>query len=145
MQIVALHGLEIINSDGRIDDRELAELLEILMSEHTDNPIDELIGNVRKRNKSIAAASEILAEDGDDELKEFTMIQLAYLALVDGSISDEDRSLLCKVAESLGLDAFNVDSTLQTAAEMSNFPVDFLLEDEVEKVQKMLEEASQIS
>ena len=86
-----------------------------------------------------------LAEDGDDELKEFTMIQLAYLALVDGSISDEDRSLLCKVAESLGLDAFNVDSTLQTAAEMSNFPVDFLLEDEVEKVQKMLEEASQIS
>jgi tellurite resistance protein len=145
MQIVALHGLEIINSDGRIEDRELAELLEILMSEHTDNPIDELIGNVRKRNKSIAAASEILAEDGDDELKEFTMIQLAYLALVDGSISDEDRSLLCKVAESLGLDAFNVDSTLQTAAEMSNFPVDFLLEDEVEKVQKMLEEASQIS
>ncbi len=69
------------------------------------------------------------------------MIQLAYLALVDGSISDEDRSLLCKVAESLGLDAFDVDSTLQTAAEMSNFPVDFLVEDEVKKVQKMLEEA----
>lgn len=140
MQIVALHGLEIINSDGKIEDRELAELLEILMSEHTDNPIDELIGNVHKRNKAIAAASEILAEDGDDELKESTMIQLAYLALVDGSISDEDRSLLCKVAESLGLGAFDVDSTLQTAAEMSNFPVDFLLEDEVNEVQKMLEE-----
>ncbi len=141
MQIVALHGLEIINSDGKIEDRELAELLEILISEHTDNPIDELIGSVRKRNKAIAAASEILADEGDDDLKEFTMIQLAYLALVDGSISDEDRSLLCKVAESLGLDAFDVDSTLQTAAEMSNFPVDFLVEDEVKKVQKMLEEA----
>ena len=144
MQIVALYGLVIISSDGIIEDRELAELLKLLMRLHTDCPIDELIGNARKRDKAIAAAVEVVANEGDVELKRTTMTQLAYLALVDGVLSGEDRNLLCSVAESLGLDAFDVDSTLQTAAEMSNFPVDFLLEDEIKTVRKMLEEAREV-
>ena len=138
MQLVALYGLKIINSDGKIEDRELSELLKILMSEHTDRPLDELIGESKARDKAIMAAAEILADSDDDNLKKFTMFQLAYLALVDGTISNEDRDILCNVAELIDLGEFDVDSTLQDAAEAGEFPVDFLLEDEVKKVREML-------
>ena len=141
MRLVALYGLKIINSDGKIEDRELSELLEILMSEHTDRPLDELIGESKARDKAITAATEVLADCDDDDLKRFTMLQLAYLALIDGTISSVDRDMLCNVASLIDLGEFDVDSILQTAAEIhEKFPVDFLLEDEVKKVQTMLDE-----
>ena len=141
MRLVALYGLKIINSDGKIEDRELSELLKILMSEHTDRPLDELIGESKARDKAITAATEVLADCDDDDLKRFTMLQLAYLALIDGTISSVDRDMLCNVASLIDLGEFDVDSILQTAAEIhEKFPVDFLLEDEVKKVQAMLEE-----
>lgn len=141
MQLVALYGLKIINSDGKIEDRELSELLRILMSIHTDRPLDELMGESKARDKVITAAAEVLADSYDDDLKRFTMLQLAHLALVDGTISNEDRDILCNVAGLIDLGEFDVDTILQEAAEGAKFPVDFLLEDEVKKVQKMLEDA----
>ena len=141
MQLVALYGLKIINSDGKIEDRELSELLRILMSIHTDRPLDELMGESKARDKAITAAAEVLADSYDDDLKRFTMLQLAHLALVDGTISNEDRDILCNVAGLIDLGEFDVDTILQEAAEGAKFPVDFLLEDEVKKVQKMLEDA----
>ena len=143
MRLVALYGLKIINSDGVIEDRELSELLESLMREYTDRPLDELIGEPKVRDKAITAAADVLADSDDEDLKKFTMLQLASLALVDGTISNEDRDILCNVAGLIDLEEFDVDSMLQNAAEEQDFPVDFLLEDEVKKVKKMLEDARQ--
>lgn len=140
MQVFATAAVNIVESDGRLEEREISEILKILVCHFTEAPLDELVVNRQDRNVRLKAAAETLAVFKNDELKRGVLVGLIQVALADGSISSGEQTYLESIAKRIGCSAPAFLQLEKDVVQQSNFPVDFLMEDEVKKVRQLMAE-----
>ena len=132
MMVFATAGLNLVEQDGAIEEREIREILDTLVVCFTEDPLEAIIGNRQERNNVYQTnASELWY--ADEATKEHVMRLLVHLALSDGSISEKEQKFLARVADKINCD-FDFKTVEEHVVQQRRFPVDFLLEDIVKEM-----------
>lgn len=137
MRVVATAGLDLVESDGVLEDNEFRCMVEELFT-FTDDPVAELEFDRSVRRRRFERAARILRQRYDDELKGDVMKRLVRLALEDGSISAAEIRALERIAIRIGFPAEEVGRILVSNALEAGFQYDFLLEDLVRSAKAKL-------
>jgi len=138
MKIVALAGIQIVASEGHVDDEELRSLIYCLHASFTDEPEKELIVDPPDRERRLAEAIGLVNRDGDDNDKTFVISRLADLALADGKLMNEEAGVILEIAEKLGIPGRVAYGIIVGSAQTVGFNVDFRMKEIVQQIRSQL-------
>ncbi|WP_435333718.1 TerB family tellurite resistance protein [Haloarchaeobius sp. TZWWS8] len=108
-------GMSVALADGSLDRAEAVamrdaalELFEGRSPESVESRLDRYAGEVTNADKVAAGLSDMLTLEG----KTLALVYAARVAAADGVVSDDERVLLGRIANGLGLDPERVDEVL---------------------------------
>lgn len=134
MQVFATGSVTIVESDGKLDEREIREILDTLVRCYTEDPLAELVVDHFQREKRFREAAGVLYHADDDEVREHVMQLLIRVAMADGVIGQKEQRRLGGIAEKIGYDNYDFQVLEERVVQKIGFPIDFLLEDAVRDV-----------